>query len=410
MLLTLDFIINGNYHIWAIFFIYIWILFLLRVIFSLKYKPYTEPHFEKISVIVPVYNENFKLFDKCLKSIYNENPDEIIVVINGGGNKEKDYIKIAKKYKARIFTLPEPAKRPATALGIKEAKNDIVFLLDSDTVLTKGTLNELLKPFKDPKVGGATITQAIINSDKSIVRKFAGWMEDIRFAITEKSQGAFKSIGCLPGRAIAFRRKLLLPYLDEFVNEKFLGITCLSGDDRFLTSVVLKQGYKTVLQSTGLVYTNCPDTFLGFLKQQLRWARSSQRETFSSIHWLYKYPYTFFSYVTDIITPFFFLYAQSTVWAHWIISGINFTNVSKLIIDSITALFFMNLSIGIRQLPHLKKHPNDIFLLPLYTLFLTFIMAPLRIYGFFTMHKQEWATRNVIWSDGGVDKLLNEKN
>jgi hypothetical protein len=64
----------------------------------------------------------------------------------------------------------------------------------------------------------------------------------------------------------------------------------------------------------------------------------------------------------------------------------------------------MNLSLGVKQLPHLKKYPADITFLPLYTLFITFIMVPLRIYGFFTMWKQEWVTREVIWSDGSTKK------
>lgn len=411
MFWTLDFILNGNLNLGFIFLVYVWFLFTLRWIYSKKYTPYTEPYNEPISVVVPVYNENFKLFDRCLGSIYNEGPDEIIVVINGGGKDEPVYESIAKKYKARVFKLPEPAKRPATALGIKKARYDIILLLDSDTVLTKGALKELLKPFKDPKVGGATATQAIINSHTTIVRKFAGWMEDLRFALNQRAQSNFGAVGCLPGRAIAFRRSLILPYIDEFVNEKFLGRYCTSGDDRYLTSTVLKQGYKTVLQASSFVYTNCPDTFLGFLKQQLRWARSSQRETLLSLGWLYKYPFTFFMFVTDIITPFFFVAVEISIIRYLILYGFEFTTVSRFAFDIFLSLFAMNLSLGIRQMPHLKKHPEDLLLLPLYTLFVTIIMTPLRIYGFFTMADQRWMSRDVIWSDGSKEdkKAIKEQ-
>ncbi len=400
MFWTLDFIVNGHFNLGFAFLVYVWIIFTLRWIYSKKYKYYTEPYKEGISVIVPVYNENFKLFDKCLKSVSMEKPDEIIVVVNGGGKDEPKYKDIAKRYKSRIFTLPKPAKRPATALGIKEAKNDIILLLDSDTVLKKNALKELLKPFKDPKVGGATATQAIINSHVSIVRKFAGWMEDLRFALNQRAQSSLGAVGCLPGRAIAFRKKLIMPYIDDFVNEKFHGQYCTSGDDRYLTSVVLKQGYKTVLQVPSFVYTNCPDTFGGFLKQQLRWARSSQRETLLSLNWLYKYPFTAFMFITDIITPFFFVAVEISIVRYLIVYGFEFTTIGKFASDIFISLFAMNLSLGVRQMPHLKKQPRDLFFLPIYTLFVTFIMTPLRIYGFFTMGDQSWTSRNVIWSYG----------
>ncbi|MBN1899395.1 MAG: glycosyltransferase [Spirochaetes bacterium] len=407
MFWILDFLVNGHLSMGFIFLVYVWFLFTLRWFYSRRYKPILEPYFEKISVIIPVYNENLKLFNRCLKSIHEEHPDEIIVVINGVGNDEPIYTQIASRYKAKTFSLPQAAKRPATALGIKEAKNDILLILDSDTVLTKGSLKELLKPFGNPNVGGATVTQSIINAQVSIVRKFAGWMEDLRFALNHRAQSSFGAVGCLPGRAIAFRKKLIMPYLNDFVNEKFLGNYCTSGDDRFLTSTVLKQGYKTVLQATAQIYTNCPDTFTGFLKQQLRWARSSQRETLLSLGWLYKYPFTFFMFVTDIITPFFFALVEFSIIRYLVTFGFEFTTVSKFMVDIFLSLFAMNISLGLRQMPHLKKHPGDLLFLPVYTLFVTLIMSPLRVLGFFTMANQRWMSRDVIWSDGTKPDKVN---
>ncbi len=409
MFWILDFIVNGNFTLGFAFIVYIWIVFMLRWLYSLRYKPFTEEYYEPVSVIVPVYKENLKLFDNCLKSIYNEKPAEIMVVINGHDEYEKEYEKIAKKYKATVYNLDKAAKRPAIVLGVKKAKNDILLLLDSDTVLKKGALKELLKAFKDPKVGGATTTQKIINADKTIVRKFAGWMEDIRFAISQKAQSSFGAVGCLPGRAIAFRKSIIEDSLDDFLNERFMGQLCTSGDDRFLTSVVLKKGYKTVLQSTAEVYTNCPDTFGGFLKQQLRWARSSRRETLMNFKWLWKKPFTFFSYISDIITPFFFFAVEINVIWQLVVYGGRFVNVGQFIFDTIFALFAMNLSIGLKQLHHLKINPDDIKFLPLYSLFMTLVMTPIGIIGFFTMADQSWMSRNVVWSDGTKESLVSPK-
>ncbi|MBU1076006.1 MAG: glycosyltransferase [Spirochaetes bacterium] len=409
MFWLLDYFLNGNLTIGFIFIIYIWIVFMLRWLLSKRYKPYLEAHHEEVSAIIPVYNENLSLFKRCLKSVHDENPKEIIVVINGGGENELKLEEIALSFNARVYKLPQPAKRPAVALGVQKATGSITLLLDSDTVLTKGSLKELLKPFKDKKVGGATSTQMILNARTSIVRKFAGWMEDIRFSISQRAQSSFGAVGCLPGRFIAFRRELIVDCLDRFVNERFLGKNCNSGDDRFLTSHVLKKGYKTIMQSTSLVYTNCPDTFIGFLKQQLRWARSSQRETLLSFPWLYKHPFTFFSFVTDIITPFFFIIVEINVVIQLLIFGGRFVNMAQFIFDVIFALFAMNLSIGVKQLDHFKAHPGDVKLLPLYSIFMTLILTPIRIYGFFTMADPSWHTRSVIWTDGSRKELAVQR-
>lgn len=405
MFWLLDYFLNGNLTLGFVFIIYIWIVFFLRWVFSKRYKPYKEEYFEDVSAVIPVYNENLSLFKRCIKSVKNENPKEIIVVLNGGGKNEPHLEQIALSFGASVYKLPKPAKRPALALGIRKAQSDILLLLDSDTVLTKGALKELLKPFKDKKVGGATSTQMIINARTSIVRKFAGWMEDIRFAISQRAQSSFGAVGCLPGRFIAFRKSLLIDEIDGFVNEKFLGQPCNSGDDRYFTSHVLKKGYKTIMQSSSLVYTNCPDTFWGFLKQQLRWARSSQRETLKSMTWLYRHPFTFFSFITDIITPFFFLIVEINVVIQLFIYGGRFVNVAQFLFDVMFALFAMNLSIGLKQLDHFKLHPGDVKLLPLYSIFMTLIMTPIRIYGFFTMADPSWHTRSVVWTDGSSKKL-----
>lgn len=404
-----DYILNGNTSFGLYFIVYIWIIFLLRYIMSKRYKPYFEEYYEDVSVVIPVYNENPKLFHKCLKSVHDEEPKELIVVVNGTGKNETELKNIARSYGAVVYHLPQAAKRPAMTLGIRKAHSDIVVLLDSDTVLTKGSLKELLKPFKDGKVGGATSTQMIINQNISLVRKMAGWMEDIRFAITQRAQSSFSAVGCLPGRLIAFRRSLVLDSLEGLVNEKFFGHPCNSGDDRYLTSCVLKKGYKTVLQTTSEVYTNCPDTIMGFIKQQLRWARSSQRETIKSFGWLPKYWFTFFTYLTDIITPFFFLALEFKVLSEILMYGGRFINVFHFLMDLIFIILAMNLSIGLKQLEHFKLHPKDIWILPFYSVFMTVVMIPVRVYGFFTMHDPTWHTRRVIWTDGTSEKFQAQR-
>jgi hypothetical protein len=56
----------------------------------------------------------------------------------------------------------------------------------------------------------------------------------------------------------------------------------------------------------------------------------------------------------------------------------------------------MLVSIGVRQLPHLRRVPRDVPGLPLFVLQLTFVMVPIRIVAFATMLHQGWGTRPAL--------------
>jgi hypothetical protein len=49
---------------------------------------------------------------------------------------------------------------------------------------------------------------------------------------------------------------------------------------------------------------------------------------------------------------------------------------------------------GIRGISHLKRHPWEIFLLPLLAVMVIIIALPIKTYALLTMNKQGWLTRS----------------
>ncbi len=84
-----------------------------------------------------------------------------------------------------------------------------MLLVDSDTIWTPGTLSELIKPFIDPTVGGVTTRQRILDPGRSFLTRWADWLENVRALYSMPAQSVLGTIGCLPGRTIAFRRRVL---------------------------------------------------------------------------------------------------------------------------------------------------------------------------------------------------------
>lgn len=388
----LNYLNNGKITLFIIFSIFVWSAWIIRYYFSRKYKPFDSNYDGSVSIVIPVLREELDVFENCLKSIRSQSKiSELIVVIDGA---EKNIEDLAKKYADKVLSYEWRGKRPCIVDGFRSASGEILILMDSDSYYeTKDGLKELIKPFSNPDVGGVTSKQKIFNPKGNIIRRFAAWMEDVRFSIGHPAQSYFGGVGCLPGRAIAIRKSHIMNHLDLFLDDRFMGEKSVVSDDRALTGYLMRDGHKTVYQSTSVVYTDCPNNWKKFIKQQLRWSRGSQRETLHNIHWLVrKNKFTAFCFITDIIVPLmFFAVIFEMILRH--LYGIdNLYNIT-LGIAIFIAIVGMTFSVGVRQAVPVDYTWKEFLYLPLYCLFLTFIQTPIRVYGLMTCYEQGWMTR-----------------
>lgn len=93
------------------------------------------------------------------------------------------------------------------------------------------------------------------------------------FRALKATESIFHMVFCCSGCFSAYRRAYVLPILDEWLHETFLGKTVSFGDDRALTNQMLKNGYKAVYCDDALAYTKVPEKFRTFFKQQVRWKK-----------------------------------------------------------------------------------------------------------------------------------------
>ena len=377
------------------FFVFVWGLWLTKSVAARRYRPFRATHHDFMTtVIVPVFSEPEHVFQRVLASIRANQPTEVIVVVDGA---DEDLIRIAQDHSDRVIPIPTAGKRAAIAAGF-EASNpasEIVVVVDSDTVWEPETLSELLRPFADPRVGGVTPRQAIFDPDANPIRRFANWIEDLRYSVTVPAQSVFGQVGCLAGRTIAYRRTAFAPAVQRLVGQTILGIPQHVGDDRVLTSDLLRNDWRTVYQSTALVKTDAPAGWRAFWRQQLRWARSSQRETILSLPWLWRRPAAFASFAADIVTPFALYAVFAQAIAHALTSG-SAPGGMDFAVEIPLGYAGMVTSIGIRQISHLRRTPRDLAWLPLFVLQLTFVLTPIRLVGFATMLHQGWSSRPAL--------------
>jgi hyaluronan synthase len=374
------------------FFAYVWALWAVKSLAARRYRPWVGSAAGlTTSVIVPVYNEPEAVFRQALASVSANRPTELVAVVDGGN---PDVAAVAYDYCDRVLRIPKSGKREAIATGLAatDPNTDIVVVLDSDTIWAPTALREMLRPFADPRVGGVTPRQAIFDTGTNPVRRFADWLEDLRYHLTVPAQSVFGQVGCLAGRTIAYRRAAFDPAVERLVGQIVLGVPLHVGDDRVLTNELLRNGWRTVYQSTALVTTDAPSDWWTFWKQQMRWGRSSQRETLLSLRWLWRRPFAFASFATDIVTPFALFAVAALAVAHGL-RGVGTPTGFPLAVELPLGYVGMLVSIGVRQIPHFRRAPADITWLPLFVLALTFVIVPIRIAAFATMFHQGWASR-----------------
>ncbi len=397
-------------YLFAVYSALIWVLWVVKVVISARYRPFTGEFHGTTSVVVPVVDEPLELFRDVLARMVDQRPDEIIVVINGAPNP--GLVSVCEEFPlVRWVHTPIPGKRNAVKIGTELSSGDITILVDSDTVWTDNALSELVRPFADATVGGVTTRQRILEPTRSWITRWADWLENSRALYSMPAQSVLGQVGCLPGRTIAFRRSILMRVMDDFMNERFLGVFLEVSDDRTLTNLTLKAGYRTVYQYTSLVYTDAPLQVKKLFKQQLRWARGSQYNTLRMLPWMLGHaPVLALFFVMDIVLPFLLL-GVILGWSYRAITGQGYNFYAGFLeeyglqsgVFLVLALMVVSsvLSMAIRQLRHLSEKPSDFLRLPVFIIVSTFFLMPIRVLGFFRMaHASGWGTRAGAYAGG----------
>jgi hyaluronan synthase len=369
-----------------------WTVWLIKKIVASFYSPITPESNElnsrgtldfSVSIIVPVYNEDPKIFRRSLESWWKNKPGEIITIID---KSDKRCIAEFKEFQQgkdnlKLIITSKPGKRPALVDGILQSNGEIVALTDSDTMWDANFLENALRPFQvDSKIGGVTPRYHPIER-RTIWQKMTDIFWDSRNYLDMPAQTAGgKALSCLSGKTALYRRKILLPKINFFLNEFILGRKKESGEDKCFTRLVQQEGWKTYYQSSAIIYSSAAPEFDQFIRQRIRWARNSHNSDFQSLWngWVWKCPYLAFSMIDRFISVFTLLLGP-------IFFSIAIIENQWGLAISILILWLVGRMIKI--FPHLRRNPADLFLLPIY-LGVSFLMALTRLYALVTIRDQ----------------------
>ena len=301
LLMRSESIVYFKYNKWLYLYSIITAFFLMsRYLFGALYRPKkVDPNFTPgVTIIIPCFNEEQwiqRTIQSCINQNYPADKLEVIVVddrsTDGSVEKIKEIIgrltqSEDERYniKERISYMVQPenaGKREALAAGVKVAKHEYVVFVDSDSFLDPFAIRNLVQPFKDPKMAGVTGRTDVANTYTNSLTKIQSVRYYIAFRIMKAAESYFHCVTCLSGPLSCYKKELVEKYLDQWLNQTFLGQKATFGDDRSLTNLMLRH-HRTYYQDTAVCSTIVPNDNKVFLKQQMRWKRSWLRESFTA--------------------------------------------------------------------------------------------------------------------------------
>ena len=261
----------------------------LSVVFSLLYRP-TAPGptdaLPRCTVIVPAYNEG-PMVGVALGSIlvgdYPRDRLEILAIDDGSTDDTWLHIqRIAREHPDIVRAIRMPrngGKREALREGFKAATGEIVVTVDSDSRLDPDALRQIVAPLlADDRVAAVAGKVLVLNRYTSILTRLLAIRFFLAFDLGRAAQSRFGAVLCCPGALTAYRRGAVLAVLDRWSTATFLGEPCTIGEDRALTTWLLRTGNRAVYQSTAIVHTLVPTHYAGLARMFLRWERGNIRE------------------------------------------------------------------------------------------------------------------------------------
>lgn len=126
-----------------------------------------------ISIIIPTLNCG-SFLNLCIDSVINQKyPKELIEILIIDGGSTDNTLEIAKNYTDKIFYNPLRTGEAGKAIGVKNAKNELIALIDSDNILPdKNWLVEMVRPFQEDNhiIGSEPLKYTYRKSDSLITR------------------------------------------------------------------------------------------------------------------------------------------------------------------------------------------------------------------------------------------------
>ncbi len=383
---------------------------LYSAICAFLYKPakaLQDSELPGCTVLVPAYNEGAHVAETLLSLFESDYPPDklqIIAINDGSKDDTLSWIRHAEQQsggRLQVVDLTKNGgKKHALYRGIHLAKHDIIVTIDSDSIVTRESLRKIVSSFQTPEVAAVAGNIRIKNLAGGMIPRMmdVGFM--FGFEIIRSAQSILGCVMCTPGALSAYRKSAIMPFLDQWLNQTFLGTPAAIGEDRAIATMILQHGYKIVFQRDAVAFTCIPETYSRFCKMLLRWMRSDVREnylitvyglkTFNPFKWndwgfAFHLSFQILASILPlvVIPVMIIMYVNLTPVQIW--NCVYYSTGLAFISALIPALIY---SVRVSVL-------NSVWAL-VYSVYNAVLLFWIPVYAFFTVRNVKWLTREIL--------------
>ncbi len=377
-----------------------------------------------VSVVIPIYNQKSLIsfvIESIFKSTYRNL--EVIAVNDGSKDGTKEVLdKLAEKYPAlKVIHKKNAGKRRAVGTGFAASKGEYIVFIDSDSIIHKNAIEQFVRAFNnDGRVGGVVGNVKAWNSKKNILTKLQTVWYDIQFNIHKSCESVFGLVICCSGCLCAYRREAISEFIPRWIQANVI-----IGDDRELTSFVTAKPWskpqllshfaqtrldrasnyddaedriltaQTLVQwraiyvASAVAFTDVPERFKGFIKQQIRWKRGYLRAQF--------FVSSFFWHNNPVMVFIFYLEFMASLTMPIIIVTVFFYE-PVIRGEYVFTIFFIGshlLTGTVEAMDSRFRNPRDSTwkYKPIMNLLSAFVLSWLVMYSWLTLRSAKWETR-----------------
>jgi cellulose synthase/poly-beta-1,6-N-acetylglucosamine synthase-like glycosyltransferase len=270
-----------------------------------------ENYLTTVDIVISLYNEEDVIADK-IETIINSNyPKDKLKLIIGSDNSDDNTNKIVQKYADKYnfieFVAFNRRQGKSNVINsiIDKANGEILVLSDANVMFDKNTLNELVKPFSDTKVGlvDTRMTNTGLKKEGISIQEKSYISREVIIKHNEsKLWGTM--IGPFGG-CFAIKRDLYSPVPVNFLV-----------DDFYLCMKVLEKGYKAVNNINAIVYEDVSNNLSDEFRRKIRIATGNFQNLWEFKNLLWP-PFTGLSFsfsshkVLRWLTPIFMILSYS---------------------------------------------------------------------------------------------------
>jgi cellulose synthase/poly-beta-1,6-N-acetylglucosamine synthase-like glycosyltransferase/peptidoglycan/xylan/chitin deacetylase (PgdA/CDA1 family) len=223
------------------------------------------PFFPDVSVIIPAYNEAAGIAATVESMAESAYPGRLeIVVVDDGSTDDTAAIAESLGYPyVHVITQPNSGKPGALNTGIAAAQSEVLVMVDGDTVFEPDTIERLVAPMRDRRVGAVSGNTKVGNR-----RGFLGGWQHLEyvtgFNLDRRMYDMLGIMPTVPGAIGAFRKRAIL------------GVGGVSHDtlaeDTDLTMALCRTRWRVVYAPNAVAWTEAPGSLRQLWKQRYRWS------------------------------------------------------------------------------------------------------------------------------------------